>query len=48
MSFGGKNMKSGRENGGICKSKRKNGERRRKKEERKREKGKKKGKIIAK
>jgi hypothetical protein len=41
MSFGGKNMKRGREKGGKCKRKRKKGER-------KLEKGKKKGKINAK
>jgi hypothetical protein len=35
MSFGGKNMKSGREKGGKCKIKRKKGERKMKKGERK-------------
>jgi hypothetical protein len=35
MSFGGKNMKRGREKGGKCKRKRKKGERNRKKGERK-------------
>jgi hypothetical protein len=35
MSFGGKNMKRGREIGGKCKRKRKKGERKMKKEERK-------------
>jgi hypothetical protein len=34
MSFGGKNMKSGREKEGKCKRKRKKGERKRKKGER--------------
>jgi hypothetical protein len=35
MSFGGKNIKRGREKGGKCKRKRKNGDRKRKKGERK-------------
>jgi hypothetical protein len=35
MSFGGKNMKRGREKGGKCKRKRKKEERKRKKGERK-------------
>ncbi len=48
MSFGGKNMKSGREKEEKCKIKRKKGERKRKKWERIRENGKKKGKINAK
>jgi hypothetical protein len=38
MSFGGKNMKRGREKGGKCKRKRKKWERKRKKWERKRKK----------
>jgi hypothetical protein len=40
MSFGGKNMKSGREKEGKCKRKRKTGERKKENEVRKREKGK--------
>jgi hypothetical protein len=39
MSFGGKNMKSGREKGGKCKRKRKKAERKWKKGERKSKKG---------
>jgi hypothetical protein len=39
MSFGGKNMKMGREKGGKCKRKRKKGERKMKQGERKRRKG---------
>jgi hypothetical protein len=35
MSFGGKNMKRGREKGGKCKRKRQKGERKKKKGERK-------------
>jgi hypothetical protein len=39
MSFGGINMKRGRETGGKCKRKRKKGERKTNKGERKRKKG---------
>jgi hypothetical protein len=39
MSFGGRNMKRGREKGGKCKIKKKKGERKMKKGERKMKKG---------